>query len=89
MKKVLWTCKILRNEDNSGNVIQGLKMNLGIYEHELDDENRDLLRKLIRFPDQTRVRCPHIILNVCVLKRNNNIVDEVPTLFFTDMDIRL
>ena len=44
MKKVLWTCKILRNEDNSGNVIQGLKMNLGIYEHELDDENRDLLR---------------------------------------------
>ena len=57
MKKVLWTCKILRNEDNSGNVIQGLKMNLGIYEHELDDENRDLLRKLIRFPDQTRVRC--------------------------------
>ena len=88
MKKVLWTCKILRNEDNSGNIIQGLKMNLGIYEHELDDENRDLLRKL-RFPDQTRVRCPPIILNVCVLKRNNNIVDEVPTLFFTDMDIRL
>ena len=59
-------------------------MNLGIYEHELDDENRDL-RKLIRFPDQTRVRCPRIILNVCVLKRNNNIVDEVPTLFFTDI----
>ena len=56
MKKVLWTCKILRNDDNSGNVIQGLKMNLGIYEHELDDENRALLRKLIRFPDQTRVR---------------------------------
>ena len=82
MKKVLWTCKILRNDDNSGNVIQGLKMNLGIYEHELDDENKDLLRKLFRFPDQTRVRCPHIILNVCVLKRNNNIVDEVSQFIF-------
>ena len=51
MKKVLWTSKILSNEDNSGNVIQGLKItqemlcgNRGFHdEHEPDDKNRDLL----------------------------------------------